>query len=154
MSPSTVPGRIERSIFIRAPRARVWRALTDPAEFSAWFRVEAEGPFAPGARIRMKSTHPGYEHVVFYVTIENVVPERAFSWRWHPGSQQPPEDAAEPTTLVEFRLEDEEGGARVTVVESGFDAIALARRATVYKENQGGWEHQLGALGRHAGAQA
>jgi uncharacterized protein YndB with AHSA1/START domain len=154
MTPSAVPDRIERSIVIRAPRARVWRALTDAAEFSAWFRVDAEGAFAPGARIRMKSTHPGYEHIVFYVTIENVDPERAFSWRWHPGSQQPPEGAAEPTTLVEFRLDDEDGGTRVTVTESGFDAIAVDRRAAVYKENEGGWAYQLGALDRYAGAPA
>ena len=32
--------RIERSIEIRAPLARVWRALADAEEFGAWFGVE------------------------------------------------------------------------------------------------------------------
>jgi uncharacterized protein YndB with AHSA1/START domain len=150
-TPTADMSRIERSVWIHAPRARVWRALADVAEFSAWFRVNAEGQFAPGARIRMTSTHPGYEHMTFFVTVEEVVPERAFSWRWHPGSQQPPEDSNEPTTLVQFRLDDEKDGTRVTVVESGFDRIALARRETVYKENTGGWEFQLGALDRYVG---
>ena len=151
MTPTTDLSRIERSIFIRAPRARVWRAIADAAEFSTWFRVKAEGAFAPGARIRMTSTHPGYEHISFWITIETVVPETSFSWRWHPGSQQPPEGSSEPTTLVEFRLADEDGGTRVTVVESGFEQIALARREAVHKENTGGWEYQLGALDRYAG---
>jgi len=33
--------RIERKIFMRAPRSRVWRALTDSREFGAWFGVTA-----------------------------------------------------------------------------------------------------------------
>jgi uncharacterized protein YndB with AHSA1/START domain len=142
--------RIERSIFIRAPRARVWRAITDIAEFSAWFQVKAEGEFAPNARLRMTTTAPGYEGIVFFVNVENIVPERSFSWRWHPGSEPPPE--GEPATCVEFTLTDEDGGTRVTVVESGFDRISLERRARVYEENTGGWEYQMGALQRHVEA--
>ena len=31
--------RIEKRIVLRSPRSRVWRALTDPAEFGQWFGV-------------------------------------------------------------------------------------------------------------------
>ena len=144
MTPSTDLTKIERSIWIRAPRPRVWRAITDVKEFSAWFQVIAEGEFAPKARLRMTALHPCGPDPDFYVTIEDVVPERYFSWRWHPGAERAPE--GEPTTLVEFRLEEENGGTRVTVVESGFDRILLARRAKAYEENTQGWEHQLRAL--------
>jgi uncharacterized protein YndB with AHSA1/START domain len=149
MTASTDLSRIERSIFIRAPRARVWRAITKVAEFSAWFRVTAEGEFAPGARVRMTSTHPGYEGISFFIEIAGVEPERTFSWRWHPGAQQPPED--EPKTLVEFRLTEEGGGTRVTVTETGFERISLERRAAAFEDNTKGWEFQLKALEGYAG---
>src|SRR5581483_7863879 len=106
-----------------------------------WFQVKAEGQFAPHARLRMISTHPGCPNLEFFVTVEDVTPERSFSWRWHPGADPAP--AGEPTTLVEFHLSDEAGGTRVTVIESGFDRITLARRAKAFEENTKGWEEQL-----------
>jgi uncharacterized protein YndB with AHSA1/START domain len=144
--------RIERSIFIRAPRSRVWRAITDVAEFSAWFQVKAEGEFAPHARLRMTTTHPAYAGIVFYVTVEDVKPEHSFSWQWHPGSA--PAESGEPTTLVEFHLAEEANGTRVTVTETGFDRISLARRAKAFAENTQGWEEQLAALSRYLGHEA
>jgi uncharacterized protein YndB with AHSA1/START domain len=141
--------KIERSVFIQAPRARVWRAITDVAEFSNWFQVKARGVFAPGARVEMTSTYPGYEGISWFVVVEDVKPETSFSWRWHPGSKEPPPD--EPMTVVEFRLSEESGGTRVTVIESGFDQISLARRAKVFEENTQGWEAQLASLQKYAG---
>lgn len=141
---------IERSIFIRAPRSRVWRAIADVKEFASWFQVKAEGKFTPGERVHMVTTIPGYEGISFFVTVEQIEPESRISWRWHPGSEEVSED--EPTTRVEFTLTEEDGGTRVTVVESGFDRISLARRAKVYEENTKGWEYQMGALQRYAEA--
>jgi uncharacterized protein YndB with AHSA1/START domain len=139
--------KIERSVLIQAPRAKVWRALTDLTEFSQWFGVKAEGRFAPGARLEMTVTIKGYEGMVFGLTVEKMEPMELFSWRWHPGAVHPDVDySKEPMTLVEFRLRDEDGGTRVTVLESGFDAISLARRAKVFEENTGGWDYQMASL--------
>ena len=147
--------RIEKQIFIRAPRQKVWRALTNIEEFARWFRVEASGGFAPGARVDMVSTHPLGAGARFSVEVETMEPERRFSWRWHPGSKPPGADySAEPGTLVEFRLEDAEGGTRVTVVESGFDQLSLDRRAKAFADNEKGWEIQLAALNGYAGTPA
>ena len=147
--PTTDLTRIERSIFIRAPRARVWRAIANAEEFSTWFNVEAEGAFAPGANVRMRCLHPGYDHIRFSIEIESIEPERRLVWRWHPGSEQPP--AGEEPTHVEFVLADEDGGTRVTVIESGFDRISLARRAKAYEENTQGWIEQMKALQKYLG---
>ena len=57
--------------------------------------------------------------------------------------------SAEPTTLVEFRLEEKDGGTAVTIVESGFDRIPLARRAEAYQMNDGGWAGQAKNIARH-----
>ena len=70
--------RIERQVLIRAPRSRVWRALTDPTEFGAWFGVKVEGTFVPGARVRGRITHKGYEHLTWDITIDRMEPERLF----------------------------------------------------------------------------
>ena len=146
--------RIERALFAAAPRDRVWRALTDPAEFGAWFCATADGPFVPGARVRMTSTHPSCPGLHFTIAIHEVAPPRSFSWRWHPGAQQPPEGSGAPTTHVEFRLEEERGGTRVTVTESGFEAIPPERRAAVFQENSQGWEEQMASLSRYLARQA
>ena len=152
MSPSSTD-RIERQILLRAPRGRVWRALTDSAEFGRWFGVKVEGAFAPGAHVRGAITHPGYEHVVFDITIERMEPERLFSWRWHPHAVEPGVDySAEPTTLVVFELADAPGGIMLTVVESGFDQVPLARRALAYRMNGDGWTYQMQAIEAHVTA--
>ena len=136
--------RIEKQILLHAPRSRVWRALADAKEFGAWFRVELQGAFAPGARIRGKVTYPGYEHLVFELQVEQMEPERLFSWRWHPAAIERGVDySKEPTTLVVFTLEERGAGTLLKVVESGFDRIPAARRAEAYRMNDGGWTTQL-----------
>jgi uncharacterized protein YndB with AHSA1/START domain len=147
--------KVERSTLVHAPRSRVWQALTNLKEFSKWFGVEAEGEFAPGARIRMISTHDSHKGQEFFVDVVKMEAPETFSWRWRPGSKQPGEDTSGgPPTLVEFRLTEVEGGTLVTVVESGFDGLSLARRARVFKENDKGWEFQLASLTRYAGQTA
>src|SRR6266404_3080877 len=125
--------RIERKKLVRAPRARVWQALTKVEHFCKWFRVEAKGTFQPGARVEMVCTHEEHKGIRFFLIVDELTPERKFSWRWQPGAGQPPAGSAEPMTLVEFLLEDVEGGTLVTVVESGFDRLALERRAKIFE---------------------
>ena len=153
--PASALSRVERSSLVRAPRSRVWQALTNLKEFSKWFGVEAEGEFAPGSRMRMISTHESHKGLEFFVDVIRMEAPATLSWRWHPGSKQPGEDkSSEPMTLVEFRLTEVEGGTLVTVVESGFDKLSLARRARVFEENDKGWEFQLASLTRYAGQAA
>ncbi|HEX6813660.1 MAG TPA: SRPBCC family protein [Planctomycetota bacterium] len=141
---------IEKQILLRAPRARVWRALTDAAEFGRWFQVVLETGFAVGKRTTGKITVPGYEHVTFEATVERMDHERLFSFRWHPYAVEPGVDySKEPTTLVEFRLEDQRGGTLLTVVESGFDRIPVQRRALAFRMNSGGWDAQAENIRRH-----
>src|SRR5918996_1653159 len=136
--------RIEKSLGLRASRPRVWRAITTAEEFGAWFRVNLEGEFAEGATIRGRITHPGYEHVTVDMLVERIEPERYFSYRWHPYAVEPGVDySAEPTTLVEFILEEAEGGTVVTIVESGFDRIPPARRSEAFRMNDQGWTGQI-----------
>jgi uncharacterized protein YndB with AHSA1/START domain len=143
--------RIERSALIRAPRARVWRAIADVAEFSTWFLVNADGPFTPGARVHMVTTHPDYAGLGFDIVVGDVVPEERLSWKWQPGVTDEDTDLAnEPWTQVEFHLADEDGGTRVTLTESGFEQLPAARRTRVFHEQEQGWEEQLRNVSRYA----
>jgi uncharacterized protein YndB with AHSA1/START domain len=145
--------RIEKNIVLHAPRSRVWRALARAEEFGAWFGVTLEGTFAPGARLAAKFTYPGYEHVTMELITERVDPEDLLSYRWHPYAVEPGVDYAnEPTTLVEFRLTEVAEGTRLTVVESGFDQIPPARRATAFRMNDQGWAEQLTNIARYVEA--
>jgi uncharacterized protein YndB with AHSA1/START domain len=142
--------RIEKTVFLRAPRSRVWRAIATAGEFGTWFGVKFEGEFSAGARVSGRITIPGYQHVTMEITIERVDSERLFSYRWHPYAIEPGVDySGEPTTLVEFRLEEVPGGTKLTVTESGFDRIPAARRAEAFRMNDQGWTGQIRNIERH-----
>jgi len=150
MPTATGTDRIEKEFVMKAPRARVWRALTDAAEFGTWFGAEMKDTFAPGARAQGRITHPGYEHLTLDMTVERMEPERLFSWRWHPYAVDPKQDySSEPTTLVECELTDVPGGTRLRVVESGFDRVPLARRAEAYRMNSEGWAEQVHNIAKY-----
>lgn len=142
--------RIDKQIDIKAPIARVWRALTDHREFGAWFRVNLEAPFIPGRPTRGRITYPGYEHVVMEVVVDRMEPERYFSFRWHPYAIEPGVDySREVPTLVEFRLEKSQLGTLLRVSKSGFDSIPAARRGEAFRMNTAGWDEQLRNIHAH-----
>jgi uncharacterized protein YndB with AHSA1/START domain len=142
--------RIQKTIVLRAPRARVWRALTDAEQFGAWFRAKLETGFAVGKPATGRITYPGYEHLKFEVSVERMDAEQLFSFRWHPYAIDPELDyAREPSTLVEFRLEEVPEGTRLTVTESGFDELPPERRSEAFRMNEQGWAEQVENVRRH-----
>jgi uncharacterized protein YndB with AHSA1/START domain len=143
--------RIEKKVLLSAPRARAWKALTDAEEFGIWFGVKFEGPFTAGKPQRgvivptkvdaeVAAAQKPYAGMPFEITVDRIEPERLFSFRWHPFAVEPGVDySQEPTTLIVFTLEDAPNGVLLTVTESGFDRIPLARRAKAFTANEGGW---------------
>jgi uncharacterized protein YndB with AHSA1/START domain len=158
---SPVPDRIVKSVLLRAPRERVWRAVSDAREFGSWFGVAFDRPFEAGARmtgrivpttvdpIVARSQEP-YAGAPFDVTIERIEPPRLFSFRWHPFAVEAGVDySKEPTTLVVFELTEAPEGTRLTVTESGFDGIPLERRARAFGANEGGWAAQMTLVAKY-----
>jgi len=138
---------IERSMVVKAKRQRVWRALTTAKEFSTWFQVKVEGEFEPGRRMDMVATIPGWEGFKFWLQVEEMIPPEKFSYRWLPGAVVDDKDSN--TTLVTFTLEEVAGGTRVTVLETGFEGVSLAKRAKAFQENTDGWRGQMANLERY-----
>jgi uncharacterized protein YndB with AHSA1/START domain len=144
------PERIEKEALLHAPRARVWRALTDVREFNRWFGVELSGSFAPGARLRGPVKQPGYEDLMLEIEVDRVEPERLVEWRWHPSALEPGRNySTEEPTRVVFELEDAAGGTLLTVSESGFDRLPEDRQVAAYNDNEQGWTMQLDSIRRH-----
>jgi len=152
---------IEKRIVVHASRARVWRAVADSKEFGIWFGMRVEGPFVAGTVVRgvmapteidpeVAAMQKPHEGAPFALTVETMDPERVFAFRWHPSAVDRGTDySAEPTTLVTFTLADEGTGCVVTVTESGFEHIPLARRAQAFTSNDGGWTAQMRLIARY-----
>lgn len=137
---------IEKTVVLRAPRSRVWQALTKAEEFATWFRARIEGAFEPGAMVKATSTYPGHEDATWEMRIEEMVPETLFAFIWPQDGEQ-----KDPATWnrVEFRLEEVAEGTRLTMVESGFDRLPPERRDAVIRDNEGGWTLQMENIARH-----
>lgn len=142
--------RIEKQIELKAPLARVWRALTDHTEFGQWFRVKLEGPFIPGQPSTGHMTWPGYEHLKWNATVQKIEPQHHFSFTWHPYGIDPKVNYSQETpTLVEFTLKPTPTGTLLKVVESGFDKVPAHRRDEAFRMNEKGWTSQMKNIETH-----
>jgi uncharacterized protein YndB with AHSA1/START domain len=147
--------RIEKKVLLRAPRERVWHAISDARQFGSWFGVEFAGAFIAGATTIGKlvpttvdpeaaKRQKQYEGFKFEFAIDRIEPQRLFSFRWHPFAVERGVDySKEPATLVTFELEQQADGTMLTVTESGFDRIPLERRAKAFAANEQGWTAQI-----------
>ena len=142
--------RIEKTIELKAPISRVWRALTDHHEFGTWFRVRLDGPFVAGKVTRGQISYPGYEHLRWEAVVQKMEPERLFSFTWHPYAIDPNHDySGELPTLVEFTLQSIATGTLLRVVESGFDRLPSTLRLDAFGMNDGGWSQQIQNIAEH-----
>ena len=134
---------IERQIEIKAPVAKVWKALTDSKQFGQWFKADFESDFVAGKTAKAKNTSKGFEmNMVFH--IKEIKPQSYFSYAWIPFPMDQTFDySKEEPTLVEFYLEDQGASTLLKVKESGFNKITASRCAEAFKMHTGGWEAQL-----------
>jgi uncharacterized protein YndB with AHSA1/START domain len=157
--------RIEKKIVLKSTLERVWQAISDSARFGTWFGVKFEGPFTAGSwmsgRIvptkvdpevaKLQEPHTG---AAFRMLVEQIEPMKRFSFRWHPFAIDPSHDYSnEPTTLVTFELAEIDDGVLLTITESGFEQIPIARRAQAFEANEGGWAHQAKLMEKYLALQ-
>jgi len=143
-TPARTPDRIEKSIELKAPVSRVWRALTDHNEFGTWFKVKLNEPFRVGEVSTGQVTHPGYEHATLNLVVQAIDPEQYFAFTWHPYAVDVAVDYTRETpTLVEFHLEKTASGTLLKVTESGFSDLPDDRRDEAFARNEGGWAQQM-----------
>ena len=147
---NTIADTIEKTIVINAPQDRVYRAVTDSAEFGSWFCNGVTGDFEIGEQPVIHEDKYGN----FRLAIIAKDPITYFAYRWVSGTAFIPkgfedDPLGHPNTLVEFFFEEAEGGTRVTVKESGFASLPDSYAAQNLEDNTGGWEYQLNALNEY-----
>jgi uncharacterized protein YndB with AHSA1/START domain len=137
---------IEKQIEIKAPLAKVWKALTDTRQFGQWFGVSLHSEFVAGKTTKGRNTSKGFEmDMEFHV--KEIRPQTYFSYAWTPFPLDRTFDySKEKPTLVEFFLEENAKGTLLKVKESGFTHVTASRRAEAFKMHTGGWEAQLGNI--------
>jgi uncharacterized protein YndB with AHSA1/START domain len=158
--------RIEKSILLPAPCARVWQAISDTQQFGTWFGVEFDGGFVAGARLtgkivptkvdpevaKSQAPHAGKSFECF---VDRIEPMRRFSFRWHPFAVDPGIDyASEPMTLVVFDLTPTPTGTMLTISETGFDRVPASRRAQAHAAHEQGWEGQTRLIAKYLAREA
>ena len=119
---------IEKELYIEAPPEVVWRALTEAAELTRWFPVEAAVEPGEGGTIRL-SWGEGAEGTA---RIHLWDPERSVGWREQYGSV---------VLAVEYHIEAKGGGTVLRLVHSGF--AATADWDEQFHMVDGGWSYFL-----------
>jgi len=129
---------VERSIWINAPRERVWLAITDPKQVEQWFApgtsFKSSGS-GVGAKLYVENPETGAE---MYVQILEIVdPPNRLVLRSQP---EPPD----PPFITSYRLEEENDGTRLTFTYSGYEGLPDDIRQQLMDENSTGFDLMLG----------
>ena len=141
------PDRIERTVEIAHPPAKVWAAITTAEGLSAWFGQEVRIDLRPGGSAWMKWDNGHTADM----RVERVEEPTVFGFTWHIYGL--PEDDPR-RTYVEFTLQSAGAGTRLTVVESGFAQLPEDAYRTAYHGNTQGWASELGELADYLDAAA
>ena len=124
---------IRQSVFIRAPRAKVWAALTTAQAMDAWWGTRgSEIDLRPGGRLTLRWRGWGPERDINAdreCVVAEVLPQKRFVFRWG--------ETADSMTTVEFELEDRDGGTLLRLREHGFAPTAKGRES--FEGNSLGW---------------
>jgi uncharacterized protein YndB with AHSA1/START domain len=133
------PDRIERTLELSHPPAKVWAALTTAEGLGTWFGNQATVDLRPGGTARL-SWDSGDKAEL---TIERIEEPSVFGFTWRIYGL--PEDDPR-RTYVEFTLEPVGAGTRLTVVESGFAQLPDEVFQKAHGGNSEGWMRELGEL--------
>ena len=135
-----VNDRIQRSIVVEATPEKVWAALTTEDGIKGWFGDIVEIDLKPGGEAVFGwSDFESSSQAV----IEVVEPHTRFAYRW---AAQDTSVEEGPASLVEFLIDVDETGTRITVVETGFASFPEDTRDYHFEENTKGWKSEMDDL--------
>jgi uncharacterized protein YndB with AHSA1/START domain len=126
---------VERSIWIDAPRDRAWEAVTKPEHLNQWYATSYHWEIPAMILITTVTFYNKDDRADSQVaTIEIVDPPRQFTLRWQPDKQYPAM-----ILITTLRLVEENGGTRVTIHESGYEAIPENERQEWFDATTNGY---------------
>ncbi len=123
---------IQRTIWINAPRERVWQAVTDPEQLVHWFLPSTMGAMMKRYDNGKLSLSFGPMEMDFAVLEEMDAPRQVTS-----------RSLPDRLLATTYRFEEEQGGTRVTVTMSGFEALPADARHDRLNVSGAAWEQAL-----------
>jgi uncharacterized protein YndB with AHSA1/START domain len=139
------PDRIERTVELAHPPAKVWAALTSAEGLGTWFGDQATVDLRPGGSAQLTWTGGDAADL----RIERLEEPAVFGFTW-PIFGLPDDDPRR--TYVEFTLEPAGAGTRLTVVETGFAQLPDDAYRKAFEGNTRGWATELGELASYLDA--
>ena len=133
------PDRIERTLDLAHPPAKVWSAITTAEGLGTWFGNQATVDLRPGGAVTMTWD----DGPTKTLRVERVEEPAVFGFTWKPDGV--PDDDPR-STYVEFTLLAVGGGTRLTVIESGFAQLADEAYAVGFPSHTEGWPRELAEL--------
>jgi uncharacterized protein YndB with AHSA1/START domain len=134
---------VERSIWIKAPRERVWDAITDPAQVQKWFSpgstFKSSGS-KPGDRLYVENPENGEE--MYVQILDEVEPPSRLVTR---SKAEPPDTSF----VTSYTLTEENGGTRLTLTYTGYEGMDEMTRAQSMEENTFGFGMMLQNIKAH-----
>jgi uncharacterized protein YndB with AHSA1/START domain len=134
---------VERSIWINAPRERAWLAVTDPQQLTMWYATYYAWEI-PTLQVGAQVKFFNGPDDILHATIEVIDPPREFTLRWEPDKTYP-----SMTLVTTFKLEEENGGTRATILESGYEGMPADEREEWMKATGEGYTMSMENLKAH-----
>jgi uncharacterized protein YndB with AHSA1/START domain len=141
------PDRIERTISVPQPPEKVWAAITTAEGLGTWFGQKATVDLRVGG-VAQVTWDGGDSHEL---RIERLEPPRVLGWTWAIFGLAEDDPRR---TYVEFTLEPDAAGTRLTVVETGFAQLPGDLHTGAYGGNVEGWQKELDELAGYLNAGA
>lgn len=118
------------------PMARVWKAISEGEQISAWF-IKAD--FKPEKGYQYTFTH---EKTVIKGEVKEVKPMTVLVYTWRI-------EGSEVVTTVSWKLEENDKGTLLTLEHSGISQYPGQTAVTMFQNFDGGWDNCITNLEKY-----
>jgi uncharacterized protein YndB with AHSA1/START domain len=138
---------VENIITLRAPAAKVWNALTNPAETKKYmFGCEALSDWKEGSPLIWKGTFNGVELVAVKGTIKKIQPGKYLEYTVLDPNNPAIPDLPENYLTVTLDLEEQDGQTLLTATQGDYSTVADGANRYKHTVDGGGWAPILDAI--------
>jgi uncharacterized protein YndB with AHSA1/START domain len=132
---------VRRETVLPMPVEDAWSVVTEPEHLSEWLATEAEVDLRPGGDVVFRFDGGGERRGV----VETVEEPERVSFRWQATDDGDDDPLRSLSTRVEITLDPVPDGTRLTIVESGFEAVPVLNAIGLQVVSQWAWESRLDA---------
>jgi len=138
--------KIENTVLINAPMAKVWEALTRPEWTRQYmFNCAVESDWKVGSPVLWKMQHEGKEIIPVKGNVEEIIPGQLLKYSViDPGMGIP--DIPENYLHVTYLLSATNGHTELKVIQDGYEHAAKGKERYQEAVSAGGWDSILAVI--------